>query len=97
MKTIVSLKYFVNDCSMSNKTIISNFNAMEDHDTLTFYTDTRSISTVFKNFFSKLAESFLTKLPNLQNKYNLEYVMNYQKVKKITTNLTNPYFISATI
>ena len=38
---------------MPNKTLISNFNAMEDNDTLTY--DARSISTVFKNFFLSLA------------------------------------------
>ena len=40
-----SLKYL----GMPNKTVISNLNAMEDNDTLTY--DTRSIATVFKNFF----------------------------------------------
>ena len=38
-----------------NRTPNSNFNAMEYHETLTY--DTRSISTVFKNVFSDLAES----------------------------------------
>ena len=38
--------------------------------------DTRSISTVFKNFFSNLAES-LIELPNPPDKYNLESVINY--------------------
>ena len=38
-----------------NKTPISNFNAMEYNETLTY--DTRSISTVFKNVFSDLAGS----------------------------------------
>ena len=53
-----------------NKTLISNFTAMEDN-------HTHSISTVFKNFFSNLAESLLTKLPNPPDKYNLESVINY--------------------
>ena len=53
-----SLKYL----GIPNKTLISNFNAMEDNDTLT--DDTRSVSTVFKNFFSDLAKFLLTKLPN---------------------------------
>ena len=39
--------------------------------------DTRSMSTVFKKFFSSLAESLLIKLPNPPDKYNLESVMNY--------------------
>ena len=59
---------------MPNKTPISSFNAMQDNDTLTY--DTRSISTVFKNFFSSLAESLLIKLPYPPDKYNLEYVIN---------------------
>ena len=57
-----SLKYL----DMSSKTLISNFNVMEGNDTLTC--DTRSISTVFKNFFANLPESLLTKLPNLPDK-----------------------------
>ena len=59
---------------MSNKTLISNINSMEDNETWTY--DTRSISTVFKNFFSSLAESLLIKLPNPPNRYNLESI-NY--------------------
>ena len=50
------LKYL----SMLNKTLISNFSAMEDNDTLTY--DTRSISKFFKNFFSSLVE-FLIIIP----------------------------------
>ena len=42
---------------------------MEDNDTLIY--DTRSISTVFK-----LIESFLIKIPNHPDKYNLECVIN---------------------
>ena len=61
---------------MPNKTLISNFNAMEDNDTLTY--GTCSISRVSKNFFSNLVESLLTKLPNLPDKYNLESVINYK-------------------
>ena len=60
---------------MPNKTLILNFNAMEDNDTLTY--DTRSISKIFKNLFSSLAKSFLIKLPNPPDKYNLEFVTNY--------------------
>ena len=47
---------------------------MQDNDTLTY--DTRSISTVFKNFFSSLAESLLIKLPYPPDNCNLEYVIN---------------------
>ena len=61
-----SLKYL----GTPNKNLISNFNAMEDNNTLIY--DTRSISTVFKNFFSSLAECLLIKLPNPADKYNLK-------------------------
>ena len=47
---------------MQNKTVISNFSAIEENDTLTY--DTRSISKIFKNFFSNLAKSLLIKLPS---------------------------------
>ena len=40
---------------MPSKTVTSNFNAIEDKNTLIH--DTRSISKIFKNFFSKLGES----------------------------------------
>ena len=42
---------------MPKRTVISNFNAIEENDTLTY--DTRSISKIFKNFFSNLAKSLL--------------------------------------
>ena len=35
------------------------------------------MSNVFKDFFSNLAESFLAKLPDPSNKYNLESVFFY--------------------
>ena len=60
---------------MPNKTVISNFNVMEDNVTLIY--DTRSISTVFKIFFSSLAESLFVKLPIPPGKYNLEFALNY--------------------
>ena len=66
-----SLKYL----GMQNKTLISNFKAREDNGILTY--DTRSISTVFKNFVSNSTESLLLKLPNPLDKYNLESVINY--------------------
>ena len=37
---------------MANKTVISNFNAIEENDTLTY--DTRSIYKIFKDFILKL-------------------------------------------
>ena len=58
---------------MSNKTVISNFNATEENDTLTF--DTNTISKTFKNFFSKLAKSLLIKLSSPPDKYNLPSVI----------------------
>ena len=60
---------------MSNKMLISNFNAIEENDTLTY--DTCSISKSFKNFFSNLAKSLLIKLPNPPDKYNLQSVIRY--------------------
>ena len=68
---------------MPNKTLIINFNAT-DNDTLTY--DTRSISTVSKNAFSRLAESLLIKLPNPLDKYNVESVINYHSSFIITDN-----------
>ena len=61
--------------SMSNKTVISSFNAIEENDTLTY--DTRSISKIFKNFFSNLAKSLLIKHSNPPYKYNLQTVIRY--------------------
>ena len=60
---------------MPNKTIISNFNAIEQDNDLTH--DTRSISKNFKNFFSNLAESLPVKLPKLPDKYNFKSVIQY--------------------
>ena len=75
-----SLKYL----GKPNKTLLSNFNAMEDNDTLTL--DTRSIPTVFKNFFSSLAKSFLIKFQNPLDKYNLESVINHYSSFTIADN-----------
>ena len=55
---------------------------MEDNDTVTY--DTRSISTVFKNFFSNLPESLLPKLPNPPDKYNLKSAINYYSSFTVT-------------
>ena len=73
-----SLKYL----GMPNKTLISNFNVMEYSDTLTY--DTCTISTVFKNFFSSLAEPLPTKLLNPPEIHNLESVINYYSSFTIT-------------
>ena len=60
---------------MPNKTVISNFNAIEENDTLTY--GTRSISKIVKNFFSNFGESLLIKLPNPPEKYDLQSVIRY--------------------
>ena len=67
---------------MPNKTVISNFKAIEQDNTLTH--DTRSISKIFKNFFSNLAESVLSKLPKPTDKYNPELVIQYYSSFAIT-------------
>ena len=66
-----SLRYL----AMPNKTLISNFNVMEDNDTLTY--DTHSISTLSKNVFLCLAKSLLIKLPNPGDEDYLKFVINY--------------------
>ena len=75
------LREFLKYLGMPNKTLISSFNAMKDN-TLIF--DTRSISTVFKDFLSKLEESHLNKLPNPPDKYNLESFINHYSSFTIT-------------
>ena len=57
------------------KTAVSNFNAIDNNKSLTY--DIKTMSKVFKDFFSNLAESFLSKLPDPSNKYNLESVFLY--------------------
>ena len=60
---------------MLQKTLISNFNAFESNNALTF--DKKTIANIFKDFFSHLAESLLIKLSNAPNKYNIESVFQY--------------------
>ena len=60
---------------MPKKTVVSNFNAIDNDKSLTY--DIKTMSKVFKDFFSNLAESFLSKLPDPSNKYNLESVFLY--------------------
>ena len=67
---------------MSNKTLISNFNATEQNNTLTH--DTRSISQIFKNLFSNLVESLLIKLPKPPDKCNFKSVIQYYSSFAIT-------------
>ena len=58
---------------MPKKTVISNFDAIEDSNTVTH--NTRSVSKTFKNFFSNLAESLLINLSKPPDKYNLKSVI----------------------
>ena len=53
---------------MPKKTVVSNFNAIDNDKSLTY--DIKTMSKVFKDFFSNLAESFLAKLPDPPNKHN---------------------------
>ena len=62
---------------MLNKTLISNFNTMQDNDTLTYDT---SQSRQFSK--TNLAESLLKSLQDLQDKYDL--VLNYYSGFTIT-------------
>ena len=58
---------------MPKKTVISNINAIDNNKSLTCKNNIKS----FTDFFSNLAESFLAKLPDPSNKYNLESVFCY--------------------
>ena len=60
---------------MPQKTLISNFSAVESNNALTF--DKKAIAKIFKDFFSNLAESLLIKLLNAPNKYKIESVFQY--------------------
>ena len=59
---------------MPQKILISNINEVESNSALTFYKKT--ITKIFKDFFSNLAESLLIKLPSAPNKYTIESVFN---------------------
>ena len=60
---------------MPKKTVVSSFNTMNNNRSLP--NDIKNVSKVFKDFFSKYVESFLAKLPDPSNKYNLESVFLY--------------------
>ena len=60
---------------MRKKTVVSNFNTIDDNKSLTY--DLKTMSKVFKDFFSNVPKPFLVKLPNPSNKYNLESVFLY--------------------
>ena len=55
--------------------VVSNFNVIDNNKSLTY--DIKTMSKVFKDFFPNLYESFLAKLPDPSNKYNLESVFLY--------------------
>ena len=59
---------------MPKKTVVSNFNSIDNNKSLTY--DIKTISKVLKDF-SNLAKSFLAKLPDHSNNYNLESVFLY--------------------
>ena len=69
---------------MPNKTVIPNFNAIEENNTLAY--DTHSISKIFKNFSSNLPTSLLIKLPNPPDKYSLQSVIRYYSKFMISDN-----------
>ena len=54
---------------MPKKTIISNFNAVEINNALSF--DKKTIAKLFKDFFSNLTKSLLIKLSIAPDKYNV--------------------------
>ena len=60
---------------MRKKTVVSNFNTIDDNKSLTY--DLKTMSKVFKDFFSYVAKSFLVKLRDPSNKYNLESIFLY--------------------
>ena len=59
---------------MPKKTVVSNFNAIDDK---SLTCDIKAMSNVFKDFFSNVAKSLIDKLPDPSNKYNLESVFLY--------------------
>ena len=67
---------------MPKKTVVSNFNAIDNNKSLTY--DIKTMSKVFKDFFSNSAESFIAKLPSPSNKFNLESAFLYY------SNFANP-------
>ena len=60
---------------MLKKTLISDFHAAESNNVLTV--DKKIKAKFFKDFLTNLAETFLIKLPNAPNNYNLESVLQY--------------------
>ena len=68
---------------MPNKTVISNFNAIEESNTLTH--DTKSISKIFKKFSLNLAESLLIKILKTPDEYELKSVNQRRSFKNHAT------------
>ena len=60
---------------MSKKTVVSNYNAIDNNNLLIY--DIKTMSKVFKDSFSNLLECFLAKLPDPSNKHNLQYAFLY--------------------
>ena len=60
---------------MPMKTIVSNFNAIVNKKSLTYYT--KIMSKVLKDFLLNLAEYFSARLADSLNKRNLESVFLY--------------------
>ena len=57
------------------KTVVSNFNAIDDNKSLKY--DMKTMPKVFKDFFSNLAKSFSDNLPDPSNKYYVGSVFLY--------------------
>ena len=60
---------------MPQKILISNFNAVQSNNAVTF--DKKTKAKMFKDFFSNLAESLLIKLPNVHKRYIIEPNFQY--------------------
>ena len=60
---------------MPKKTVVSNFNAIDNSNLLT--SDIKTKPKVFEDLFSNLAETFLATLPDPSNKCDLESVFLY--------------------
>ena len=60
---------------MPKKTVVSNFNAIDDNKSLKY--DMKTMPKVFKDFFSNLAKSFSNNLPDPSNKYYVGSVFLY--------------------
>ena len=67
-----------NSCSSSTKFCLKKDNVL--------YFDEKSISTIFKNFFSNLAENLVSKLPIPPNKFGISSVRSYYAKNKDLVN-----------